>query len=133
MEKNTESKKAEPTRGELDILQVLWETGPATVRTVNDILLKGKEANYTTTLKQMQVMTEKGLLLCDKRQLKHVYSVVEEEQKTKAHLLKKITDGMFKGSTRNIVVQLLGTGNPTKEDIREIKAILEELEKVADH
>ncbi|HVW94371.1 MAG TPA: BlaI/MecI/CopY family transcriptional regulator [Mucilaginibacter sp.] len=132
MEKDSEIKKAEPTRGELDILQVLWETGPATVRAVNDALLRQKEVNYTTTLKQMQVMAEKGLLLCDKRQVKHIYRVAEDEQKTKAHLLKKITDGMFRGSIRNIVVQLLGNGNPSKEDIREIKAILEQLEKETD-
>ena len=82
---NKESNLPEPTRSELEILQVLWQHGPSTVRFVNDQLNEQKrEVQYTSTLKLMQIMADKGLLKRDQSQMKHIYSEAEEESKTKA-------------------------------------------------
>src|SRR6187431_1226986 len=89
----------EPTRSELEILQVLWQNGPSTVRFVNDQLNEMKrEVQYTSTLKLMQIMVEKGLLVRDESQMKHVYSAAAEESKTKSYLLDRFVDSMYNGS-----------------------------------
>ncbi len=124
-----QNKQLEPTKAELEILQVLWEIGPSTVRVVNDELSKLKEVNYTTTLKLMQIMAEKGILTRDQTQMKHIYSVAEEEEKTKGHLLEKFVDSMYKGSSSKLVMQLLGNKNTSKEELEEIKALLKKLEE----
>ncbi|WP_429381390.1 BlaI/MecI/CopY family transcriptional regulator [Mucilaginibacter sp. UYCu711] len=129
MSMKNERQTVEPTRSELEILQVLWKTGPATVRTVNDELLKQKEVNYSTTLKFMQLMAEKGLLKRDDSQMKHIYSVVEAEEKTKAHLLDKFVDTMYKGSAGKLVMQLLGDKTPSRKELQEIKDLLNKLEE----
>ncbi len=122
-------KPFEPTKAELEILQVLWEIGPATVRVVNDELLKLKEVNYTTTLKLMQIMAEKGILKRDETQMKHIYSVAETEEKTKNHLLTKFVDSMYKGSSSKLVMQLLGNHKTSAAELREIKELLKKLEE----
>jgi len=122
-------KSPEPTRAELDILQVLWELGPSTVRTVNDELIKQKDVNYTTTLKQMQLMADKGMLTRDETQMKHVYSAAEEERKTKAHLLDKFVNSMYKGSAGKLIMQLLDSKKTSKQELKEIKAMLKKLEE----
>ncbi len=124
-----QNKPAEPTKSELEILQILWQIGPATVRDVNNELLKVKDVNYTTTLKFMQIMTDKGLLQRDESQMKHVYRVAEDEQKTKAHLLDKFVDTMYKGSASKLVMQLLGNKNTSQQELQEIKDILKRLEE----
>src|SRR4051794_33835455 len=99
----------EPTRTELAVLQVLWQRGPSTVRTVHDVLNDGKEATqYTSTLKLMQMMTEKGMLERDESNMKHVYRAAMEEGGTKSHLLRKFMDTMYNGSVSNMMVALLG-------------------------
>jgi BlaI family penicillinase repressor len=129
MNTNEQQKQLEPTKSELEILQVLWEHGPSTVRLVHDELLKQKEANYTTTLKLMQIMADKGILKRDESQMKHIYSVVEEEQRTKAHLLNKFVDSMYKGSASKLVMQLLGNKKASKQELQEIKDLLKKLEE----
>lgn len=129
MDTKYERQIVEPTKSELEILQVLWETGPATVRTVNDELLKQKEVNYSTTLKFMQIMTEKGLLKRDDSQMKHIYSVAEAEEKTRAHLLDKFVDSMYKGSAGKLVMQLLGDKKPSKQELQQIKDLLDKYEE----
>jgi BlaI family penicillinase repressor len=124
-----QNKPIEPTKSELEILQILWEIGPATVRAVNDELLKQKEVNYTTTLKFMQIMADKGMLKRDESKMKHVYSVVEEESQTKGHLLNKFVDSMFKGSASQLMMQLLGNKNTSREELDEIKNLLKKLEE----
>jgi BlaI family penicillinase repressor len=121
-------KQVEPTKSELEILQVLWEKGPLTVREVNNELLKQKDVNYTTTLKLMQIMAEKGILVRDESQMKHIYIVAEEEQKTKEHLLDKFVDSMYKGSASKLVMQLLGNKKTSSEDLQAIKDIVSKLE-----
>lgn len=125
---NLDTKSFEPTKAELEILQVLWEIGPATVRQVNDELQKQKEVNYTTTLKLMQIMAEKGILNRDESKMKHVYFVVEAEEATKGHLLSRFVESMYKGSSSKLVMQLLGNKNTSQEELREIKEWLKNLE-----
>jgi predicted transcriptional regulator len=122
-------KRAEPTKSELEILQVLWEHGPSTVRFVNDKLNEQRDVNYTSTLKLMQIMADKGILARDESQMKHIYRVAEDEQKTKDHLLEKFVDSMYKGSASKLVMQLLGNKKTSKEDLKAIKDLLNRLEK----
>jgi BlaI family transcriptional regulator, penicillinase repressor len=126
--KQEDGKKAEPTRSELEILQVLWEHGPSTVRFVNDQLNNQREVNYTSTLKLMQIMWEKGILVRDETSMKHIYSVAEEEQKTKAFLLDKFVDSMYKGSASKLIMQLLGNKKTSKEEMDAIRHILSKIE-----
>ncbi|AYL95682.1 BlaI/MecI/CopY family transcriptional regulator [Mucilaginibacter celer] len=129
MSEKEQNRQIEPTKSELEILQVLWDKGPSTVRAVNDELLKQKDVNYTTTLKLMQIMADKGILNRDESQMKHIYSVAEEEQKTKAHLLDKFVDTMYKGSASKLVMQLLGNKKTSDQELQEIKEILKKLEE----
>ena len=123
-------KNIEPTRSELEILQVLWEFGPSTVRVVNEKLNEQKrEVNYTTTLKLMQIMAEKGILKRDESNMKHVYSPVEEEQKTKSYLLNRFVDAMYNGSASRLMLQLLGNKRPSRKELEEIKKLIEKLDK----
>jgi BlaI family penicillinase repressor len=119
----------EPTKSELEILQVLWDKGPSTVREVNNELRKQRDVNYTTTLKQMQIMADKRLLNRDQGQMKHIYSVAVEEQELKAHLLDKFVDSMYKGSASKLVLQLIGNKNTSWQDLQEIKDMIKKLEE----
>ncbi|HEX8609514.1 MAG TPA: BlaI/MecI/CopY family transcriptional regulator [Pedobacter sp.] len=119
----------EPTRAELEILQVLWEFGPSTVRFVNDKLNEQRDVNYTSTLKQMQIMVEKGILKRDESQMKHIYIPVEAEQKTKDQLLSRFVNTLYKGSASNLVMQVLGNADTSKEDLESIKELLKKLDK----
>ena len=126
-DKNTPS---EPTKSELEILQVLWENGPSTVRFVNGYLNAMKRVvQYTSTLKIMQLMAEKEMLTRDQSQMKHIYAPAIEENKTKAHLLEKFVDTMYKGSSSNLMMQLLGNNNTSQEEIDEIRAMLDQFDK----
>ena len=128
-EENKENKNTEPTKSELEILQVLWQHGPSTVSFVNDALNEVRRSvQYTSTLKLMQIMTEKGLLSRDESSMKHIYHVVEEEQKTKNLLLDRFVDSMYKGSVGSLVLQLLGNKKASKEEIQAIKEMLKELD-----
>jgi predicted transcriptional regulator len=119
----------EPTKSELEILQVLWDRGSLTVREVNNELLKLREVNYTTTLKQMQLLAEKGMLSRDEGQMKHIYSAAVGEQTIKAQLLKKFVDSTYKGSASKLVMQLLGNENTSRQDLQDIKDMIKKLEE----
>jgi BlaI family penicillinase repressor len=119
-----------PTKSELEILQVLWSSGPSTVRFVNDKLNEQKrEVQYTSTLKLMQIMCEKGLLSRDESSMKHVYSPAVEEQKTTNHLLDNFIDTLFNGSPSKLMVQLLGNKKTTRKELQQIKNMLSDLDK----
>ena len=119
----------EPTRSELEILQVLWQDGPSTVRFVNDRLNSQKrQVQYSSTLKLMQIMTEKGLLTRDETNMKHIYSPAEAELKTKGFLLQKFVDSMYNGSASKLMVHLLGNKKTSKEELQAIKEILKQME-----
>ena len=120
----------EPTRSELEILQVLWQHGPSTVRFVNDKLNEEKRAvQYTSTLKLMQIMYEKKLLKRDESNMKHVYSPAMEEQRTKSFLLDRFVDSMFNGSASTLMLQLLGNKKTSKEELDAIRELLNKLDK----
>lgn len=122
------NKVREPTKAELEILQVLWEHGPNTVRFVNDRLNEQRDVNYTSTLKQMQIMADKGILTRDETQMKHIYHTVEEEQKTKDNLLNKFIDSVYLGSAEQLVMQVLGNKKASAEDIESIRKMLDKLD-----
>lgn len=125
MESNkVENNLPEPTKAELEILQVLWEFGPSTVRFINDKLNVQREVNYTSTLKQMQIMAEKGILKRDESQMKHIYIPVEAESKTKDQLLDRFVNTLYKGSASQLMMQLLGNEKTSREDIEAIKKML---------
>ncbi|NUO00231.1 MAG: BlaI/MecI/CopY family transcriptional regulator [Saprospiraceae bacterium] len=122
-------KKAEPTKAELDILQILWEDGPSTVRAVNEKLNAQKKAvQYTSTLKQMQLMVEKGMLLRDESSMKHVYSAAIGEQPTKSALLDRFVDTMYKGSPSSLMMQLLGNKKTSKTELDAIRNLLDQMD-----
>ncbi len=122
-------KKFEPTRAELDILQVLWEDGPSTVRAVNEKLNAQKKAvQYTSTLKQMQLMAEKGMLLRDESSMKHVYSAAIEEQQTKGAMLDRFVDTLYKGSPSSLMMQLLGNKKTSREELDAIRNLLDNMD-----
>ncbi|RQO74054.1 transcriptional regulator [Pedobacter sp. KBW06] len=123
------NRQIEPTKSELEILQVLWEQGPLTVRLVNDKLNENREVNYTSTLKLMQIMTDKGILTRDESQMKHIYHVAEKEQTTKDFLLEKFIDTMYNGSASRLMMQLMGNKKTSKEDLETIKSLLNQLEQ----
>src|SRR5437868_7386264 len=113
-----DNKKTAPTKSELEILQVLWEHGPSTVRTVNDILNEKKRAvQYTSTLKLMQIMAEKKLLKRDESNMKHVYYPAMEEQKTKSDLLERFVDSTYNGSASRLMMHLLGNKKTSKKEL----------------
>lgn len=121
--------KVEPTKSELEILKVLWENGPCTVRQVNDKLNKQTRAvQYTSTLKLMQIMQDKGLLKRDDTNMKHIYSTAEPEQKTKNALLEKFVDSLYHGSASNLVMQLLGNKKTNKKELQAIKDLLNKMD-----
>jgi len=123
-------KNLEPTKSELEILQVLWKYGPSTVRLVNDRLNENtRPVQYTTTLKLMQIMTEKGILERDERNMKHIYRAVLEEQKTKSFLLERFVDSMYQGSASSLLMQLLGNKKTSKKELQAIRDLLKKLDK----
>ena len=123
-------KASEPTKSELEILQVLWQHGPSTVRFVNDQLNETKrEVQYTSTLKLMQIMVEKGLLERDETSMKHIYSATQEEQKTKDVLLERFVDILYNGSAGKLMMQLLGSNKTSKEELDEIRELLKKMNK----
>lgn len=119
----------EPTRSELEILQVLWKHGPSTVRFVNDRLNDEKRSiQYTSTLKIMQIMTDKGMLARDESSMKHVYRPLLEEQSTKGLLLDRFLDATFNGSAATLLMQLLGNKKTSKNELDEIKALINKID-----
>jgi BlaI family transcriptional regulator, penicillinase repressor len=129
-ESKKESNLPEPTRSELEILQVLWHHGPSTVRFVNEQLNEQKrEVQYTSTLKLMQIMADKGLLNRDESQMKHVYSAAEEESKTKGIILDRFVNTLYNGSASNLMMQLLGNKKTSKKEIAAIKEFLKKLDQ----
>ena len=127
--KNSQKLSTEPTKAELEILQVLWSYGPSTVRFVHEELSKQKEVVYTSILKQMQLMVEKGLLNRDESVMKHVYGAADKEESVKEHFLQKFIDSFYNGSPGKLVMQLLGNRKTSKQDIENVRQLLKELEQ----
>jgi len=117
-----------PTESELEILQILWKKGSATVRQVNDELSQQKEVGYTTTLKLMQIMHEKNLVTRTEEGRYHIYRAAIEEENTQKLLLDRFIDTAFRGSASRMVMQALGNQSVSKDELDEIKAWIETLE-----
>lgn len=118
-----------PTESELEILQILWQKGNATVRDVNEELSKSKqiEIGYTTTLKLMQLMHEKGLVTRDASSRTHVYKALLNQQKTQKSLVNKLIDSAFGGSASQLIMQALSDHQTSAEELDAIKKYLNQL------
>jgi predicted transcriptional regulator len=113
-----------PTDAELAILRVLWSKGPSTVREVHNVIVAGRELGYTTVLKLLQIMTDKGLTTREALGLQHVYTARRTEQDTQRQLVKDLLDRAFDGSTSQLVMQALATTAASPEELREIRRLL---------
>ncbi len=117
-----------PTDAELSILRVLWERGPSTVRDVHELLNQVSPTGYTTVLKLLQIMTEKGLVVRDESNRAHIYEARHSEQKTQRQLLDNLADRAFGGSAAKLVVQALSGRKASTDELNQIRALLNELE-----
>ena len=124
----TEKPTPRPTDAELAILGVLWERGPSSVRDVHDALSGEQTTGYTTVLKLLQIMTEKGLVVRDEAQRAHIYESRYGEQKTQRQLLTDLADRAFGGSAAKLVMQALSGRKATSEELGAIRELLESLE-----
>jgi predicted transcriptional regulator len=121
------SKQVKPTESELEILQILWMRGLATVREVHEELAKTKDVGYTTTLKLMQIMHEKGLVKRDESMRTHVYQPAVNKEKTQKHLLGKMISTLFGGSSTQLVLQALGEHKASDEELEQIQMLLDKM------
>jgi BlaI family penicillinase repressor len=121
------TKTIKPTESELEILQTLWTRGLATVREVHEDLARTKDVGYTTTLKLMQIMHEKGLVKRDDSMRTHVYQAAVNKENTQKHLLGKMIDSLFGGSSTQLVIQALGENKVSPEELEKIQALLDNL------
>ena len=114
-----------PTDSELAILRVLWDRGPSTVRTVHEALAGARETGYTTTLKLMQIMTDKGLVSRDESARTHVYVAKLSESETQRQLVSDLLSRAFGGSASALVLQALKAGETTPEELRQIQQLID--------
>lgn len=117
-----------PTDAELSILRVLWDRGPSTVRQVHEVLSAGKDLGYTTALKTLQVMTDKGLVLRDDSERSHVYRAARPEDETQRGLLGDLMERAFAGSASKLVMQALQTRPASKAELEAIRRLLDRVE-----
>ena len=116
-----------PTDGELAILRALWDQGPSTVRQVHDRL--GRDTKYTTVLKLLQIMTDKGLVQRDESARTHIYRTALPAQATQRQLLRNLVDKAFAGSAAQLVLQALSARRASPDELRDIRKLLDEHEK----
>jgi predicted transcriptional regulator len=125
----TKTKISKPTESELEILAVLWDRKNASVRTVHEELSKTKDAGYTTTLKLMQIMFEKKLVTRDDSSKTHIYAPAVTREKTQKQFLNRMIDGLFSGSSAELVMQALGNSNTTNAELDKIQQLINELKQ----
>jgi predicted transcriptional regulator len=118
-----------PTDAELAILRVLWDRGPSTVRQVHDVLSANREFAYTTTLKLLQLMTEKGVAVRQEDGRVHLYRAAVAQEETQRHLIRDLVDRAFGGSPSRLVMQALAATPASAEELREIRRLLKEHEE----
>ena len=114
-----------PTDAELAILRILWDRGPSTVRQVHDVLALERQAAYTTALKLLQIMTEKGLVERDERDRTHIYRARLSEETTQRQLVRDLVDRAFGGSSSKLVMQALATKRASAEELRDIRKAID--------
>ena len=122
-------KKYKPTESELDVLSIIWENGPSTVRLVNDSLNKKRSVGYTTTLKIMQIMFDKGILSREVDGRTHIYKPIISQKSVQGKLVDRLLETAFGGSATNLVMNALGNHNSSKEELMEIKKLIQKLEE----
>jgi predicted transcriptional regulator len=118
-----------PTDAELAILRVLWERGPATVRQVHEALSGTRDTGYTTTLKLMQIMADKGLVTRDESARTHVYDARVPQEHTQRQLLNDLVDRAFGGSAAELVMRALSTHRASDEELREIRRLIDDAQE----
>jgi BlaI family transcriptional regulator, penicillinase repressor len=118
-----------PTNAELEILTVLWSIGPATVREVYDVIRRRRSAQYSTILKFMQIMAEKGLVLRDEKQRAHIYSAAKSREWTQRQLAGDLLERAFSGSAKALLVGALSARKASRSELAEIRQLLDEYEK----
>ncbi len=120
-----------PTDAELEILRVLWAHGPATVRRVHEALAATRDTGYTTTLKLMQIMADKGLVTRDESARTHVYEARVSQESTQRQLLDHLVDRAFGGSAAELVLRALSTSQTSDRDLREIRRLIDEARRTS--
>lgn len=118
-----------PTESELEIMQILWERGPLKVRQVNELLNAQRRVGYTTTLKIMQIMTDKGLLTRETDLRSHVYSPTVQPDEVQTNIIDHILKTVFKGDRSSLVLQALGRHHASQDELDKIKALIDKLEE----
>lgn len=121
-------KTPRPTDAELDILNVLWEQGASTVREIHSTLSASRDVGYTTVLKLLQIMTEKGIVVRDESERSHVYQAKQKAATTQKQLVRDLAKRAFGGSTEKLVMQALSSKKASPEELAEIRRMLDELE-----
>lgn len=122
-------KLPKPTKAELEILTVLWSTGPATVREVYNVISRRRPAQYSTVLKFMQIMAEKGLVRRDVKQRAHVYEPARSREWTQQQLARDLMERAFSGSAKALLIGALSSRKATKKELAELRKILDEYEE----
>ncbi len=126
------TKSFKPTESELEILSILWDKQSATVREVHEIVQQTKDIGYTTTLKLMQIMHEKGMVSRNESSKTHIYTPCFNKEKAQEQYLGKMIKTLFSGSASELVLQALGNNHTSMDELNAIKHLIEELEKSAD-
>jgi BlaI family penicillinase repressor len=116
-----------PTESELDILKILWEKKECSVREVHNILAANKDVGYTTTLKLMQIMHDKGIVTRNDKQKIHLYAPLLKQEDTQQQFVGKMVHTLFNGNASQLVLHTLGNGNHTSEELDEIQSLLDSL------
>ena len=117
-----------PTASELEILRVLWERGPSTVRDVHEVLMRGKPTGYTTVLKLLQIMAAKGMVTRDEEARAHVYEARQPAENTKKQLVGDLMQRAFAGSASELMMHALSGAKASAQEIEEIRRMLDEYE-----
>lgn len=118
-----------PANAELEILHLLWRDGPLTVRDIHDTIARRRDVGYTTVLKTLQVMAEKGLVTRDETERSHVYTAAIPETAVKKRLVSDLVDRAFEGSAANLVMQALSAKRASPEELKEIRRLLDTLKR----
>jgi BlaI family penicillinase repressor len=121
------NKAAGPTDKELDILSILWNNGPSTVRQVNEVMNKQQRTGYTTTLKLMQIMTGKGLVVRDDSKFQHIYRPAVSEEKTQKQVVGDLLEKVFSGSAEKLVMRALSAKKVSSKELAKIRKMLDEI------
>ena len=123
---------SQPTETELNILRVLWESGPAPVRVIHEEISKAKETNYSTTVKMLSVMLDKGLVKRDENVRPHIYRTVKKQETTQKGMLRDLMDRVYGGSPGRMVIQALSSKKASQDELDEIRKLLDRLQERED-